>query len=241
MQHKGFSVYIPHKIKFIKSGFVPYIFTKNEINAFFYACDSFTTKTKFANLSIVIPLLFRILYCCGLRISEAVKLKINDIDLDYGYIKIREGKFNKERLTPIQPCLIKYCISYLENNHFASTGDEYLFQKRNGFHYSSDYIHRTFKKLLWKAGISYGGKGVGPRLHDFRHSFAVHSLKKMHDEGMDIYCALPLLSTYLGHASIAATETYVRLTQDIFPEVVAEISNLSSFVIPEVKINEKND
>jgi integrase/recombinase XerD len=63
----------------------------------------------------------------------------------------------------------------------------------------------------------------------------------MHDEGMDIYCSLPLLSTYLGHASIAATEKYVRLTQDIFPEVVAAISNLSSFVIPEVKVNEKDD
>ena len=86
--------------------------------------------------------------------------------------------------------------------------------------------------MVWAAGISHGGRGNGPRVHDFRHTFSVYSLKAMTDKGMDIYCALPLLSTYLGHASVSATGQYVRLTQDMFPEIIEKVNAIAAFVIP---------
>lgn len=241
MQQKGFSVYIPPKLKFVRSGFVPHIYTHGELAAFFYACDNFKTKTNRSNMPTVVPLLFRILYCCGLRISEAINLKINDVNLTEGIFTIRHGKFDKDRLVPMQADLLNYCRSYYKKVHLAPVGKECFFPKLDGTVYSRDHVHECFMKILWEAGISRGGRGIGPRMHDFRHTFAVHALKKMHNNGMDIYCGLPLLSTYLGHSSIAATERYVRLTQEIFPEIVAEVSSISSFVIPEVKINEKTD
>ena len=74
----------------------------------------------------------------------------------------------------------------------------------------------------------------GPRLHDFRHTFAVHSLRQLVLTGMDVYCALPILSMYLGHKSIGATERYVRLTTDCYPLVMEKINDASRHLFPEV-------
>lgn len=77
-----------------------------------------------------------------------------------------------------------------------------------------------------------------PRVHDIRHSFAVHSLEKMVKSGEDIYCALPILSVFLGHKTIAGTEKYVRMTQEIFPEIIKMENHLTSFVFPnKIKID----
>ncbi|MGP8322329.1 MAG: tyrosine-type recombinase/integrase [Methanosarcinaceae archaeon] len=238
MQQKGFSVYIPTRIKRFKNDYVPHIYTRNELVAFFHSCDNFKIDASRSNMMTVAPLLFRILYCCGLRISEALNLKIRNVNLTEGILTIKHGKFDKDRLAPIQTDLLCYCRNYYEKNHLTSTDKDYFFPKLDGTAYSSNYVRECFVKILWKAGISHGGRGVGPRMHDFRHTFAVQALKKMHDNGMDIYCSLPILSTYLGHSSIEATERYVRLTQEVFPEVVTEVSSISSYVIPEVKINE---
>lgn len=241
MQQKGFSVYIPPKLKFISSGFVPHIYTRGEIAAFFHACDTFRAKTERSNAATVMPLLFRILYCCGLRVSEATNLRIHDVNLLDGILTIRHGKFDRDRMVPMSAELSGYCQEYYNDVHLMSPGEEYFFIKRDGSPYRRDSVHDFFVKILWQAGISRGGRGVGPRVHDFRHTFAVNAMKQMHDRGMDIYCSLPLLSTYLGHATVAATEKYVRLTQEIFPEVVSEVSLISSYVIPEVKINEETN
>jgi len=227
-------------LKFARSGFVPHIYTRDEIAAFFHACDIFRTKTDRSNAPTVLPLLFRMLYCCGLSVSEVVNLKKRDVDWHDGVLTIRHGKFDKDRLVPMSGDLSHYCKKYYSEIHWKSS-KQHFFTKRNGTPYNTDYVHDFFLRILWKAGISRGGRGVGPRLHDFRHTFAVLALKKMHDNGMDIYCSLPLLSTYLGHSSGAATEGYVRLTREIFPEVVSKVSPISAFVIPEIRINEETN
>ena len=72
--------------------------------------------------------------------------------------------------------------------------------------------------------------------HSLRHTFAVHSLAKMVQEGMDIYCALPLLSVFLGHKTLKGTETYVRLTQDMFPDILLKQTTITRFVYPEMNV-----
>ncbi len=87
--------------------------------------------------------------------------------------------------------------------------------------------------FLKKAGIPYIGNGEGPRIHDFRHTFAVNSFKQMLDTGIDIYVALPILSTYLGHKTIYATERYVRLTMSMFPYIEKQFKDKMDAVFGE--------
>lgn len=72
------------------------------------------------------------------------------------------------------------------------------------------------------------------RLHDLRHTFAVHSLAKMAEEGMDLYCSLPILSTYLGHQSLRATNNYVRLTSEMYPELIRKIDIIGFDIFPKM-------
>jgi integrase len=180
----------------------------------------------------MLPLLFRLLYGCGLRISEALALRIDDVDLDAGVITIRKAKFDKDRLVPLSNSLSAQFRAYSIAFHKLSPAGMLFFTHRDGRDVKKDTIYRWYRRILWTAGIPHGGKGAGPRIHDFRHTFSVYALKSMTDKGMDIYCAMPVLSTYLGHASIAATGQYVRLTQEMFPEIVAKAGAVAAFVIP---------
>ena len=95
----------------------------------------------------------------------------------------------------------------------------YIFTTVNGKRLSGDTIYELHRKFLSNAGIPYIGNGNGPRIHDWRHTFAVRSFKQLVDSGVDLYVALPVLSTYLGHKTIYATEKYLRLTVSIYPYI----------------------
>jgi integrase len=169
----------------------------------------------------------------GLRISEALGLRFGDVDLDNGLLTIRMSKFDNDRLVPLSDSLLALFRGYSAEHHKTpKSHDALYFTHKDGRRINKDNIYRWYRKVLWSAGISHGGTGHGPRVHDFRHTFAVYSLKAMTDKGMDIYCALPILSTYLGHTSVSATGQYVRLTQDMFPEIVEKASAIAAFVIP---------
>jgi integrase len=181
----------------------------------------------------LLPVLFRLLLGCGLRISEALEMRFGDVDLENGVITIRMSKFDKDRIVPLSSSVLNALLSYSVKQHkIPKNGDAPYFTHRDGRKINKDVIYRWFRKVLWSAGISHGGPGKGPRVHDFRHTFSVCSLKAMADKGMDIYCALPILSTYLGHSSVSATGQYVRLTQDMFPEIVEKASAIAAYVIP---------
>ena len=107
-------------------------------------------------------------------------------------------------------------------------------QKKNREGYSAESVYIWFRKILFNAGTSHGGRGLGPRLHDVRHPFSVHSLKAMSEAGMDLYYSLPILSNYLGHQSLEATDKYVRLTSDMYPELIQNTNKLCEYVFPEV-------
>lgn len=136
----------------------------------------------------------------------------------------------------MSPSLTRYLEAYSLKIHTLSTPENYFFMKRHSTAYTSDTIYKNFRKILWKSGISYGGKGRGPRLHDFRHTFAVHSLNQMIRQGVELYCALPILSTYLGHVSVEATERYLRLTEEAYPGILDAVSRTCAYIFPEVKV-----
>jgi len=231
---KGVAVSLPCAMKKTQPGvaFVPCIFTNGELCRFFESCDQVSARAP-PVMPALLPVLFRLLLGCGLRISEALGMRFGDVDLENGVITIRMSKFDKDRLVPLSGSALDALRSYsAKHQKITKSDDAPYFTHRDGREINRDTVYRWFRKALWDAGISHGGPSKGPRAHDFRHTFAVYSLKAMAASGMDIYCALPALSTYLGHASVSATSQYARLTQDMFPEVVEKASAIAAFAIP---------
>ena len=213
--------------------FTPYIFTHSELERIFANTDKVWPNQR-SNMYLLLPVIIRMLYSCGLRISEAVNLQNKHVDLRDGVLLIKNSKFGKDRMVPLSESLLIICRYYYRNLHGNSTPDDYFFMNIDRKPVTSDNIYRRFREILWASGISHGGKGQGPRVHDFRHTFAVHALKNAVDRQVDLYCALPILSTFLGHASIEATSQYLRLTAEHFPDICAALDKTCAYVIPEV-------
>ncbi len=232
LQNQGYDAFTPLKSHNVRRReYIPYIFTHEEIYRFFKVVDSIKSHPR-SNKHESYPLLFRLLYCCGLRISEVLHLKISDIDFDNGVLFIRESKFNKDRLVPMSVPLADMFARYHALFNRNNPPEDYYFRNKNGTSLRRDHVYKAYRKLLWKAAISHGGKGKGPRLHDMRHSFCVHTLAKQVKDGVDLYIALPVLSAYVGHSSVRATQRYVRLTAEAYPELIEKVSRICAYVIP---------
>lgn len=229
----GFETYTPKPPRKVHSKFTPYIFTHDEMQRIFKAADSMKLNDRY-NSAEVYPVLFRLLYGCGLRVSEALGLRVRDVDLKHGVLTVKSGKFNKTRLVVMSESLTAACIDLKNKIHIGEVDSDYFFKNRDGAKRSKRTISDRFRELLWESGIPYRGKGSGPRLHDLRHCFCCHALKQMSDAGIDLYCALPVLSTYVGHSSIKATEQYIRLTEEFYPDIASKVRDAASQVYPEV-------
>ena len=110
--------------------------------------------------------------------------------------------------------------------------EEYFFPAPDGYRYSLSTMDSTFRGILYKAGIPYRGKGKGPRLHDLRHTFCVHSLQKLTANGQDPYAVLPILMTYVGHRSTHATSQYIHLSAESYPALLKRSEELFGKLIP---------
>lgn len=237
LSSSGFQSYVPRQVKNCKTDFVPYIFSKEEIQKFFSSCDSLPIS-GYSNTTWVLPALFRLVYGCGLRISEALSLKCKDVDLQNQFIVVRETKNGCDRILPYSDSVAVAMEAYWCYREKLHVPEEYFFVKKNGDCCEASGVYKWFRKILYNAEISHGGRGIGPRIHDFRHSFSVHTLTSMAESGLDLYYSLPILSKYLGHKSLEATDKYVRLTADIYPEILKEMDAICAYVFPEVRAYE---
>lgn len=237
LNDKGCKSYIPTITVKYHTDFIPYVFNKNEINRFFCACDSIKI-TKFSNTTCIYPALFRLLYGCGLRISEALKLNMADINFENNTLILHETKNGEERILPFTDSLSYVLEMYVSKHRFNAIDTDYLFVKKDNTKLSPKTAYEWFRKILKLAGISHGGREIGPSIHSFRHTFSVHSLATMDDIGLDLYYALPILSKYLGHQTLEATDRYVRLTEEMYPGIMKKMNQLCSYVFPEVMSHE---
>lgn len=216
--------------------YIPYIFTKAEIVDIMKAADRMVPSTRGSRFHIVFPTILRVLYASGLRISEALALKVGDVDLAQGFIVIRNAKFGKDRKLPVSRSLLERLRTYRMVNaaHIGIDADSWFFPNTKGECYSQRTFYDKFRQILWQAGISHQGKGKGPRVHDLRHTFAVHSLQQNIEMGKDIYTSLTGLMVYLGHSKISSTEYYLRLTAEVFPDFLERADSICAKAIPEV-------
>lgn len=230
---KGIRSYIP-QLPPVKNTFIPYIFSKKEIEEIFSACDNLQSGNNDLRSAIfIMPALIRTLYGTGIRISEALALLNRDVNLQDNYFVLRDTKNGTDRLVPFSITLsevLKEYVSYRDKLPIKISAESPFFVTLRGSFCERDVVYRRFCKLLALANIPK----QKIRLHDLRHTFAVHSLALMAETGMDLYCSLPVLSTYLGHQSLKATNSYVRLTADMYPELVKKIDLICFNVFPKL-------
>lgn len=234
LKQMGYDVcVIPPQSHWNSGSFTPYIFTHEEISKFFKASDNIRRIPQSRDIHKALPVLMRLLYGCGLRVSEAVGLKYRDVDLEKGILTVREAKNGRDRLIPLSHTLLKLCREYRNDVIPWATDEDFFFMAPDRTILSPNTVYGRFRRILWDGGIPYGGKGNGPRLHDLRHTFAVHTLQKWVESGEDLTSMLPVLSVFMGHKSFNATSRYLRLTAEVYPEVVKQVENTCGYVIPE--------
>ena len=171
-----------HPAPHVNKCFVPHIFTKDEIERLFSAVDCTKESSESPLRHLVMPVLFRLLYTCGLRVSEALHLKVADVDLDAGVLAIYGAKGDKERLVGISDSMLAYMKSYRSNPLVTNAKSIYFFPAPDGGFYDTSTIYDIFRKCLFDAGIPHRGRGKGPRLHDLRHPYVKHTTKKYNSE-----------------------------------------------------------
>jgi len=242
MNRIGYSAYVYPKamVSVDRYTYMPYIFSGDEIRRIFEVCDHYPKNDCTPNRHLVLPLLLRMLYGCGLRISEAMNLTQQDVDLNKGALYIHNTKFNKERIIPMADSLTERCREYCKTIDIGKMGNPFFFPSPFGGHYSEGTIYCLFREVLRQAQISHLGRGKGPRIHDMRHVFAVNCLKKWVLDGKDLNNCLPYLSAYLGHEDMRGSQRYLRLTADLYPDITSKVEKYCSYIIPEVEPYETN-
>jgi site-specific recombinase XerD len=161
-----------------------------------------------------------LLYGAGLRRGEGLRLTIDDVDLTQSLIQIRETKFFKTRIVPISAELSTVLRPLVvKRRRDAGNGAAALFAKRDGSPLSIGAIKTTFKRLRRHAGLEREGDARNqPRLHDLRHTAAVHRVIAWYRSGADLNDLLPKLATYLGHKDLSGTQHYLTMTEELLAE-----------------------
>lgn len=227
-------------VRFSKNtAFVPHIFTSDELARIWNTVDNIKPTKVHPNLHKCIPVLFRLLYSCGLRISEALQIRLDDIDFTKNVITLKHTKLDRERLIPMSESLAKIIKTYVDGHVNELKKDSPIFFYRLEQPLTQRSIYPRFRIILEDSGIPYEGRLRGPRIHDFRHTFAVVTMNRMYDEGYDLYTALPILSAYLGHSGVKSTERYIRLTEDRLSTVTDSLQLHLPEIFPEVKPDEE--
>ena len=215
--------------------YTPYIFSEQELGIMLRAVDRLCENGISRHSDLIFPIVFRILIGCGTRITETLHIEKKDIDLESGTLILRHTKDAKERIIPMAASLIKRCRLYRTKcqvfRNFDST--PWFFPNRYGLPYSSGTAYNLFRRVLSIAGISHGGRGKGPRLHDLRHTYAVRVLNKWVLTGNNLTTALPYLAIYMGHEGLKASQHYLRLTAAMFPELLQTVEKKYGWIIPE--------
>lgn len=178
-----------------------------------------------------------LLFCCGLRRGELLRLRLGDLEEDQTVLRVRQTKFYKSRLVPLSPGVAVALKRYLEERRrkkLPMAADAFLLWSghRGSEVYGATNLCSVWHQLCVNANVLNAQKHP-PRLHDLRHSFAVNALRRWYAHGIDVQAKLPHLATYLGHASLASTHYYLKLTPEIREAASARFHVRCAVVLPE--------
>jgi site-specific recombinase XerD len=213
---------LPKRIPKVEKEFEAYIYSTRDFHRLIDAIGM--TDHRNCHLTpLTMKTILVLLFHTGLRISEALSLQAKDVDLENDLLLIRESKFFKSRIVPVSRKLSQFLRTYTvdERKKFQNSSDETLpfFCQKNGLRFDRHAVARRFRRMRVSAGIrGHRGSSHRPRIHDIRHTFAVQRLLTWYKKGVDVQHALPYLSTYLGHAKISCTQTYISMIPALLQE-----------------------
>jgi len=193
----------------------PHIYTQKQIAALMKAASELRpTKALRARTYTV---LFGILACTGMRISEALRLTRSDVDLEAGVISIRSAKFQTSRLVPTHDLATPALRAYAEQRDQRVTRprSDAFFLSDSGTSLKYITVHHTFDRIRHQLGWKPGRQRRAPRIHDLRHTFAVRCLIRWYEQGAEIDRKIASLSTYLGHAEVSSTYWYLSAVPEL--------------------------
>ena len=212
----------------------PHIYSPQEMNLILDAAVRIGPEGSLRPM--LISTIIGLLYSTGLRIGEAQKLLLADVDIEGDLLTIRNTKFKKSRYVPLSPstaCQLADFLYQREAAGFPTAPTAPVFISPSGKAYRPGRICEIFLEILRDVGLR-GPKGErGPRIHDLRHSFAVNRLAQWYRQGENINAKLPLLATYLGHSSLFGTETYLHATAELLEQSNIRFKN--HFAVPYLK------
>jgi site-specific recombinase XerD len=211
----------------------PYIYSRDELRRLLDPTNVASSRRGAVQLdAATFRTLLLLLYGAGLRFSEATGLTLADVDLAEDVLTVRATKFYKSRLVPIGPQLATVLASYmpLRRRGGLTRGEaSFLLANRDGTRLASSTVQEAFDTLRRIAGVhgAAGGRQI-PRLHDLRHTFAVHSLTAWYRQGADVQRLLPVLSTYLGHSDLEGTKVYLSMTPELLQQASLRFARYAS-------------
>jgi integrase/recombinase XerD len=189
----------------------PYLFTDEEVQLLLKAARQMRGLH-----GLTYYCLLGLLSVTGLRISEALSLRAQDVDLEHDMLTIVGTKFGKSRLVPIHSSTAEELAQYAQERDRAFRRKlDYFFVTRGGNHFYPGPVRTVFHRLWRQLGSRDPNTRHGPRLHDFRHSFAVKTLVNWYRSGQNVEHCLHVLSTYLGHTSVTGTYWYLTACPEL--------------------------
>ena len=199
-----------------ESVFVPYIFSRQEVLAL---VDGATQHEGRSMWGAMLRALTLVLYCTGMRLGEAVRLRMVDVDLRRAVLTVQRSK-GRSRLLAIRDDLVAELRQYLRHRQevleASGSGDPLtLFIRRDGSALTLRAASDVLRRLLREQGLKPPRGRSGARPYEFRHAFAVHRLTAWAIEGVDVHAKLPWLSAYLGHQNLLGTEVYLKATPQL--------------------------
>lgn len=188
---------------------VPYIFTKHEIQLVLDSTKYLLPENGLRPISFCY--LFSLLYVTGLRISEALNLLPQDVDLAQGILWVRQTKFHKSRLVTLHESTIQALASYCQqrNKYVPQSKLQSFFIIDNGKPITLRAAEYAFLRIRRLLGWDVKLKNKMPRVYDLRHTFVCHRLLSWYEQGIDVQKFIPYLSTYLGHVKVSDTYWYI--------------------------------
>lgn len=199
----------------------PYLYTDEEIVQLMNAALNLPTNRHSTPMRPwVFYCLFGLLSSTGMRYSEALDLHLADVDLEQALLTVRHPKMGRTRLIPLHASTVTALASYLHKREdfFGQAISPHVFVSGTGNRLDQGQVHRTFYALSRQTGLRGAHSSHGPRLHDFRHRFAVRIIFQWYQAGEDVIRLLPVLSTYLGHVRVQDTYWYLSA----WPELMAQ-------------------
>lgn len=195
----------------------PYIYSEQEIENLMAEAAGLPSTNGLRGLSL--STLIGLLASTGLRPGEGPALELDDVDLHTGVLTIRQTKFGKSRLVPIQDSTRDALARYAKERDriFPCPRSQAFFVSERGTRWKSSAVRRTFVTVSRAIGLREPGArlGRGPRLQDLRHTFATRRLLEWYRAGLDVGRQMPKLATYLGHVTVANTYWYIQSVPEL--------------------------